>query len=59
MLIEVILFFLYFGIYIYIGGKDKGLMIDQEETEGIGNDMFFFMNVFGNEEFVLMFIMHA
>ena len=21
----------------YIGGKDKGLMIDEEETKGIGN----------------------
>lgn len=51
--------FIFWNIYIYIGGKDKGLMIDQEETEGIGNDIFFFMNVFGNEKFVLMFIMHA
>jgi len=34
------IFLLFFNIFfVYnIGGKDKELMIDQEETEGIGND---------------------
>lgn len=37
--IYIQVFFLKYFLCVYnIGGKDKGHMIDQEETEGIGND---------------------